>query len=95
VNYLFLMKPPASFLQTMEDYVREAPRGSTFRKDQVRNCSLLTLFYRNKFLCALLLKTRKAKEYRISLTNSDAGSKKRSWKSKLKKPKLFEIMVFT
>lgn len=30
------MKPPASFLQAMEEYVREAPRGSTFRKDQVR-----------------------------------------------------------
>ena len=29
------MKPPASFLQAMEEYVRDAPRGSTFRKDQV------------------------------------------------------------
>ncbi|KAI4335671.1 hypothetical protein L6164_014299 [Bauhinia variegata] len=27
-------QPPASFLQAMEEYVREAPRGSIFRKDQ-------------------------------------------------------------
>jgi hypothetical protein len=49
------MKPPASFLQTMEDYVREAPRGSTFRKDQVRNCSLLTLLEIN-FMCIVIEK---------------------------------------
>lgn len=38
------MKPPASFLQTMEDYVREAPRVSTVRKDQVQKCSLFCGF---------------------------------------------------
>lgn len=38
--FAFMMKPPASFLQTMEEYVREAPRGSTFRKDQVDKCCL-------------------------------------------------------
>ncbi|KAF7153883.1 hypothetical protein RHSIM_Rhsim01G0060900 [Rhododendron simsii] len=27
-------KAPSSFIQTMEEYVREEPRGSTFRKDQ-------------------------------------------------------------
>lgn len=30
-------QPPASFLQAMEDYVKEAPRGSTFRKEQVKH----------------------------------------------------------
>ncbi|KNA03577.1 hypothetical protein SOVF_207800 [Spinacia oleracea] len=30
-------QPPASFLQAMEEYVREAPRGSTFRKEQVKH----------------------------------------------------------
>lgn len=33
------MKPPASFLQAMEEYVREAPRASTARKDLV--CKLI------------------------------------------------------
>ncbi|MDP1189003.1 hypothetical protein, partial [Klebsiella pneumoniae] len=28
-------QPPASFLQAMEEYVREAPRFSTARKEQV------------------------------------------------------------
>ncbi|GFS35685.1 ENTH/ANTH/VHS superfamily protein [Actinidia rufa] len=28
-------QPPSSFMQAMEEYVREAPRGSTFRKDKV------------------------------------------------------------
>lgn len=35
------MKPPASFLHTMEEYVREAPRMSTVRKDQVQRISFL------------------------------------------------------
>ncbi|KAM3221133.1 putative clathrin assembly protein [Capsicum annuum] len=30
---LFIIKPPASFLQAMEEYVREAPRASAVRKD--------------------------------------------------------------
>ncbi|XP_044464774.1 putative clathrin assembly protein At5g35200 [Mangifera indica] len=34
-RFIKIEQPPASFLQTMEEYVREAPRGSTFRKDQV------------------------------------------------------------
>ncbi|XP_059432299.1 putative clathrin assembly protein At5g35200 [Corylus avellana] len=34
-RFIKIEQPPASFLQTMEDYVRDAPRGSTFRKDQV------------------------------------------------------------
>ncbi|KAL9224429.1 hypothetical protein vseg_000460 [Gypsophila vaccaria] len=29
-------QPPASFLQAMEEYVKEAPRGSTFRTEQVK-----------------------------------------------------------
>ncbi|KAK9715157.1 hypothetical protein RND81_06G146500 [Saponaria officinalis] len=29
-------QPPASFLQAMEEYVKEAPRGSTFRAEQVK-----------------------------------------------------------
>lgn len=33
--FVLILKPPASFLQAMEEYVKEAPRGSTFRKDQV------------------------------------------------------------
>lgn len=39
VMALFLIfKPPASFLQTMEEYVKEAPRYSTAaRKDSVRS----------------------------------------------------------
>lgn len=32
-RFIKIEQPPASFLQTMEDYVGEAPRGSTFRKD--------------------------------------------------------------
>ncbi|KAJ6355122.1 hypothetical protein OIU77_005669 [Salix suchowensis] len=31
------MKPPLSFLQTMEEYVRDAPRGTTSLKDQFVN----------------------------------------------------------
>ncbi|KAB1208983.1 hypothetical protein CJ030_MR6G022951 [Morella rubra] len=34
-RFIKIEQPPASFLQAMEEYVREAPRGSTFRKDQV------------------------------------------------------------
>ncbi|KAJ0089827.1 hypothetical protein Patl1_13901 [Pistacia atlantica] len=34
-RFLKIEQPPASFLQAMEEYAREAPRGSTFRKDQV------------------------------------------------------------
>ncbi|XP_021741785.1 putative clathrin assembly protein At5g35200 isoform X2 [Chenopodium quinoa] len=30
-------QPPPSFLQAMEEYVREVPRGSTFRKEQVKH----------------------------------------------------------
>lgn len=34
-RFIKIEQPPASFLQAMEEYVKEAPRGSTFRKDQV------------------------------------------------------------
>ncbi|XP_021658077.1 putative clathrin assembly protein At5g35200 isoform X2 [Hevea brasiliensis] len=34
-RFIKIEQPPASFLQTMEEYVREAPRMSTVRKDQV------------------------------------------------------------
>ncbi|KAG6662527.1 putative clathrin assembly protein At5g35200 [Carya illinoinensis] len=33
-KFIKIEQPPASFLQAMEEYVKEAPRGSTFRKDQ-------------------------------------------------------------
>lgn len=33
-TFIKIEQPPASFMQAMEEYVREAPRGSTFRKDQ-------------------------------------------------------------
>ncbi|KAF5459213.1 hypothetical protein F2P56_023186 [Juglans regia] len=33
-RFIKIEQPPSSFLQAMEEYVREAPRGSTFRKDQ-------------------------------------------------------------
>ncbi|WCJ29994.1 ENTH/ANTH/VHS superfamily protein [Euphorbia peplus] len=33
-RFIKIEQPPSSFLQTMEDYVREAPRISTARKDQ-------------------------------------------------------------
>lgn len=33
--FLFTLKPPASFLQAMEEYVRDAPRVSVVHKDQV------------------------------------------------------------
>ncbi|ESR66329.1 ENTH domain-containing protein [Citrus sinensis] len=33
-RFIKIEQPPASFLQAMEEYVKEAPRGSTFRKDQ-------------------------------------------------------------
>lgn len=39
IDYWLVMKPPASFMQAMEEYAREAPRGSTFRKDQVHKIS--------------------------------------------------------
>lgn len=29
------MKPPSSFLQAMEEYVKDAPQGPIVRKDQV------------------------------------------------------------
>ena len=29
------MKPPTSFLQAMEEYVKDAPQGAIVRKDQV------------------------------------------------------------
>ncbi|GAB4828241.1 hypothetical protein Ancab_035153 [Ancistrocladus abbreviatus] len=35
-RFVKIEQPPASFLQAMEEYVREAPRGSTFRKEQVK-----------------------------------------------------------
>lgn len=34
-RFIKIEQPPASFLQAMEEYVKEAPRGSTFRKDQM------------------------------------------------------------
>ncbi|XP_041004978.1 putative clathrin assembly protein At5g35200 [Juglans microcarpa x Juglans regia] len=34
-KFIKIEQPPASFLQAMEEYVKDAPRGSTFRKDQV------------------------------------------------------------
>ncbi|XP_057487081.1 LOW QUALITY PROTEIN: putative clathrin assembly protein At5g35200 [Actinidia eriantha] len=34
-RFIKIEQPPSSFMQAMEEYVREAPRGSTFRKDQV------------------------------------------------------------
>ncbi|XWS72978.1 hypothetical protein CRYUN_Cryun02cG0086200 [Craigia yunnanensis] len=34
-KFIKIEQPPASFLQAMEEYVREAPRASTVRKDQV------------------------------------------------------------
>uniref|UniRef100_A0A5B6ZP15 ENTH domain-containing protein n=1 Tax=Davidia involucrata TaxID=16924 RepID=A0A5B6ZP15_DAVIN len=34
-RFIKIEQPPASFVQAMEEYVREAPRGSTVRKDQV------------------------------------------------------------
>ncbi|KAM3714160.1 hypothetical protein ACB098_01G313700 [Castanea mollissima] len=36
-RFIKIEQPPASFLQAMEEYVREAPRGSSFVKDQVVN----------------------------------------------------------
>ncbi|XP_022755180.1 putative clathrin assembly protein At5g35200 [Durio zibethinus] len=33
-RFIKIEQPPASFLQAMEEYVREAPRASTVRKDQ-------------------------------------------------------------
>lgn len=37
------MKPPASFLQAMEDYVKDAPRDSIVRKDQVQLSFLFSM----------------------------------------------------
>ncbi|KAJ7956747.1 ENTH/ANTH/VHS superfamily protein [Quillaja saponaria] len=34
-KFVKIEQPPASFLQAMEEYVRDAPRASTVRKDQV------------------------------------------------------------
>ncbi|XP_008794954.1 putative clathrin assembly protein At5g35200 [Phoenix dactylifera] len=34
-RFIKIEQPPASFLTTMEEYVRDAPRASTVRKDQV------------------------------------------------------------
>uniref|UniRef100_A0A7N0VHH5 ENTH domain-containing protein n=1 Tax=Kalanchoe fedtschenkoi TaxID=63787 RepID=A0A7N0VHH5_KALFE len=34
-RYIKIEQPPASFLQAMEEYVKEAPGGSTFRKDRI------------------------------------------------------------
>lgn len=42
-KFMKIEQPPASFLQAMEEYVREAPRGSTFRKDQVTDAPKITL----------------------------------------------------
>ncbi|XP_074559359.1 LOW QUALITY PROTEIN: putative clathrin assembly protein At5g35200 [Curcuma longa] len=36
-KFLKIEQPPASFLTTMEEYIRDAPRASTVRKDQARN----------------------------------------------------------
>ncbi|XP_074274016.1 putative clathrin assembly protein At5g35200 isoform X2 [Silene latifolia] len=35
-RFIKIEQPPASFLQAMEEYVKEAPRGSTFRKEEVK-----------------------------------------------------------
>ena len=40
-----LLQPPASFLTAMEEYVKDAPRASTVRKDQVWKLPLLLIFY--------------------------------------------------
>ncbi|CAI0389087.1 unnamed protein product [Linum tenue] len=40
-RFIKIEQPPASFLQTMEEYVRDAPRVSTVRKDQVQNLTFL------------------------------------------------------
>ncbi|KAG6533005.1 putative clathrin assembly protein At5g35200 [Zingiber officinale] len=36
-KFLKIEQPPASFLTTMEEYIRDAPRASTVRKDQARD----------------------------------------------------------
>jgi hypothetical protein len=36
-KFIKIEQPPPSFLQAMEEYVREAPRGSTFRKETADN----------------------------------------------------------
>ncbi|XP_057538523.1 putative clathrin assembly protein At5g35200 [Amaranthus tricolor] len=36
-KFIKIEQPPPSFLQAMEEYVKEAPRGSTFRKEQVKH----------------------------------------------------------
>ncbi|XP_042448228.1 putative clathrin assembly protein At5g35200 [Zingiber officinale] len=36
-KFLKIEQPPASFLTTMEEYIRDAPRPSTVRKDQARD----------------------------------------------------------
>ncbi|WOK94199.1 hypothetical protein Cni_G02901 [Canna indica] len=36
-KFIKIEQPPASFLTAMEDYVRDAPRASTIRKDQVKD----------------------------------------------------------
>ncbi|ONK76715.1 uncharacterized protein A4U43_C03F31370 [Asparagus officinalis] len=35
-KFIKIEQPPASFLQAMEEYVKDAPRASTVRKDQVK-----------------------------------------------------------
>ncbi|KAL8158741.1 hypothetical protein V2J09_000278 [Rumex salicifolius] len=35
-RFIKIEQPPASFLQAMEEYVRDAPRESTFKKEQVK-----------------------------------------------------------
>jgi len=42
------MKPPSSFLQTMEEYVRDAPRMSIARKDQVQKFCVIDLCWREE-----------------------------------------------
>ncbi|XP_074281139.1 putative clathrin assembly protein At5g35200 [Silene latifolia] len=36
-KFIKIEQPPSSFLQAMEEYVKEAPRGSTFQKEQVKH----------------------------------------------------------
>ncbi|KAJ8768269.1 hypothetical protein K2173_021209 [Erythroxylum novogranatense] len=41
-RFIKIEQPPSSFLQNMEDYIREAPRTSIVRKDQVADTKIAT-----------------------------------------------------
>lgn len=52
MNWFLILKPPSSFMQAMEDYVKDAPQGAIVRKDQVYVQTSIPVLFSN--LCGFM-----------------------------------------